>query len=100
MNLIFAAAAPETATNATLRLSNLPLIDRFEHATGLPHDVAVWSVNILAALIVFIIGFIIAGFARGIVRRLFARKNIDATVGGFVGNLVHALLMTFVIVTA
>ncbi len=101
MNLILAAAAAaETATNTTLRLSNLPLIERFERATGVPHEVAVWSVNILAALIIFFIGYLIAGIMRGVVRKLFARRNIDATVGGFVGNLVHALLMTFVIITA
>ena len=99
MNLILAAAA-EPATNSTLRLSNLPLIERFEQATGLPHEVAVWSVNIIATLAIFFIGYLIAGIIRGIVRKLFARKNIDATVGGFVGNLVHALLMTFVIITA
>jgi small conductance mechanosensitive channel len=37
---------------------------------------------------------------RGLVRRLFERRKIDATVGGFVGNLVHAALMTFVVITA
>lgn len=100
MNLILAAAAPETATNVTMRLSNSPLVQRFEEATGLPREVAAWGVNILAALIVFFIGYLVAGFIRGLVRKLFARKNIDATIGSFVGNLVHALLMTFVIITA
>ena len=100
MNFILAAAAPETATNATMRLSNLPLVQRFEEATGMPREVAVWGVNILAALIVLFVGYVIAGFIRGLVRKLFARKNIDATIGSFVGNLVHALLMTFVIITA
>ena len=100
MNVILAAAAAEPATNITLRLSNLPLIERFEQATGLPHEVAVWSINIFAALIIFFIGFLVAGIIRGVVRKLFARKNIDAAVGGFVSNLVHALLMTFVIITA
>jgi len=98
MNFILAAAG--TSTNATLQLSNSPLIERFEQVTGLPREVAVWGVNILAALIILFIGYILSGFVRGLVRRLFARKNIDPTVGGFVGNLVHALLMTFVIITA
>src|SRR5512138_2924678 len=100
MNPMLAAAAPETATNAPLRLSNSPLVERFEEATGLPREVAVWGVNILAALVVLFVGYIIAGFIRGLVRKLFARRNIDATIGSFVGNLVHALLMTFVIITA
>lgn len=100
MNFMLAAAAPETATNATMRLSNSPLVQRFEEATGMPREVAVWGVNILAALIIFVVGYMVAGFIRGLVRKLFARKNIDATIGSFVGNLVHALLMTFVIITA
>jgi small conductance mechanosensitive channel len=100
MNLLLAAAAPEAATNAPMRLSNSPLVERFEHATGLPREVAVWGVNILATLVIIVLGYVIAGFIRGLVRRLFARRNIDTTIGSFVGNLVHALLMTFVIVTA
>jgi small conductance mechanosensitive channel len=100
MNLMLAAAAPETATNAPLRFSNSPLVERFEQATGLPREVAVWGVNILAAILIFVVGYIIAGFIRSLVRKLFARRNIDATIGSFVGNLTHALLMTFVIITA
>jgi small conductance mechanosensitive channel len=100
MNFILAAAAPETATNAPLRFSNSPLVERFEQATGLPREIAVWGINILAALVIFVVGYILAGIIRGLVRKLFARKNIDATIAGFVGNLVHALLMTFVLITA
>jgi len=97
MNFLLAAA--DTGTNA-LRLSNSPLIERFEEATGLPREVAVWGVNILAALVIFVIGYLVANLVRGLVRKLFARKNIDAAIASFVGNLVHALLMTFVIITA
>jgi small conductance mechanosensitive channel len=100
MNPILAAAAPVTTTNAPLRLSTSPLVERFEQATGLPREVAVWGVSILAALIIIVLGYIVAGFVRGLVRRLCARRNIDATIASFVGNLVHALLMTFVIITA
>jgi small conductance mechanosensitive channel len=100
MNLMLAAA--EANTNATLTLikPGLTLIQRIEEATGLPPEVTVWGMRILMFLLILFIGYIVAGSVRGLVRRLFARKNIDATVGGFVGNLVHALLMTFVIITA
>ena len=98
-----AAAAADTAvaTNRSSALLNpgSGLVARFEEATGLPREVAVWSVNIVAALILLIAGWIIAGFARGLIRRLFARRNIDSTIAGFVGNLAHALIMAFVIVT-
>ena len=92
-------AAPVT-TNASLIKPAQGLINRFEEATGLPREVAVWGVNLLGALIIVVVGFILAGFVRGLVRRLFAKRNIDATIGSFVGNLAHAILMTFVIITA
>ena len=100
MNFILAAA--ELGTNATLPLirPNLPLIQRFEEATGLPPEVAVWGMRVLMVLVILAVGYVLAGFVRGLVGRLFARRNIDATVGGFVGNMVHAVLMTFVVITA
>jgi small conductance mechanosensitive channel len=100
MNFMLAAA--DIGTNAVIPLikPNLPLVQRFEEATGLPPEVTVWGMRVLVVLIILVIGYILAGFARGLVRKLFARRNIDATVGGFVGNLVHAALMTFVVITA
>src|SRR5262249_29600831 len=53
-----------------------------------------------ASVIILIAGYIVAGFARSLIRRLFARRNIDTTIGGFVGNIAHAAIMAFVIVTA
>ncbi|MBK8000477.1 MAG: mechanosensitive ion channel [Verrucomicrobia bacterium] len=76
------------------------LVARFEEATGLPREVAMWSVNIVAAIVILIAGWVLAGFARGLVRNLFAKRNIDSTVGGFVGNIAHAGIMAFVVITA
>jgi small conductance mechanosensitive channel len=103
MNPLFAQAAADTtlATNRSVALlnSNSGLVARFEEATGLPREVAVWSVNIVAALVILVAGWMVAGFARGLIRQLFAKRNIDSIIGGFVGNLVHAAIMAFVIVT-
>jgi small conductance mechanosensitive channel len=104
MNFLLAQAAAAPSTNAPVSVqllrSNSPWVERFEQATGLPREVAVWGVNAIAAIVIFIIGFIIAGFARGLVRKLFARRNLDPTVAGFVGNIAHVAIMTFVIITA
>lgn len=102
MNFFLAQAGPAAvgATNQVIKIIPMKWADRFEEATGLPPQVAAWGMNILAALIIFIIGYILAGFMRGLVRKMFAKRNIDATIGGFVGNLVHVLIMTFVIITA
>ena len=96
----FLAAADVASTNGVIKIIPMKWADRFEEATGLPPQVAAWGVNILGALIIFIIGYILAGFIRGLVRKMFAKRNIDATIGGFVGNLAHVLIMTFVIITA
>lgn len=59
-----------------------------------------WSVNIVAALVILIAGYILAGFVRSLIRRVFAQRKIDPTVGGFAGNIAHAAIMVFVVVTA
>lgn len=104
MNWLLAQAAgtDTTKTNSVKGIleGSQGLVARFEEATGLPREVALWSVNILAAIVILIAGWMLAGFARGLVRNLFAKRNIDSTVGGFVGNIAHAAIMAFVVVTA
>lgn len=101
MNLILAqaVAAPGGPGKRGLIDTNQGLVARIADATGLPHEVAAWSVNILASLIILVAGYMVAGFARGVTHRLFRKRNVDTTIGGFVGNLVHALIMAFVVVT-
>lgn len=103
MNFLLAqAAGAVTTTNQAGGIldPNSGFVARFEEATGLPREVALWSVNILGAVVILIAGWILAGFARGLVRNLFAKRNIDPTVGGFVGNIAHAAMMAFVVITA
>ena len=100
MNFFLAQAAGAASTNVVIKIIPMKWSEKFEQATGLPPEVAAWGVNILGALIIFVIGYILAGFIRGLVRKLFAKKKIDPTIGGFVGNLAHVLIMTFVIITA
>ena len=105
MNLLLAQAVAADSlsnTNRPVGLANAGqgFVARFEEATGLPREVALWSVNILAACVILVVGYMVAGFARGIVRNLFAKRNIDATIGGFVGNIAHASIMAFVVITA
>ncbi len=105
MNLIIAQAAAADTLSKTNRPgsildSNHGIVARFEEATGLPREVALWSVNIVAVFVILIVGYMVAGFARGLVRNLFAKRSIDATIGGFVGNIAHAGIMAFVVITA
>ncbi len=105
MNLLLAQAVAADSLSNTNRPGGIAnagqgFVARFEEATGLPREVALWSVNILAACVILVVGYMVAGFARGIVRNLFAKRNIDATIGGFVGNIAHASIMAFVVITA
>lgn len=93
------AAAPAIPKTAAVKL-NPGLLSRFEEATGLPAEVAHWGVNILVAIGILIVGYIGAGIVRNMIKRLMARRNIDQTIGDFTGNLAHAALMTFVVITA
>lgn len=104
MHPLLAAAALESPADpgkaSALINAEHGLVARFEQATGLPREVALWSINFLAALVIIVGGIIVAGMMRGLLKKLFARRNIDATIGGFVGNIAHASIMTFVVITA
>lgn len=93
------AAAPAPAPTALIQVHRT-LAERFEEATGLPQQVALWGINILVSIGILIVGYVFAGFARNLVRRLLAKRHIDETVGDFTGNLAHAAIMTFVVITA
>ena len=53
MNLLLAQAVSDTAVKTNLPSAvldaNHGIVARFEEATGLPREVALWSVNIVAA---------------------------------------------------
>jgi small conductance mechanosensitive channel len=92
------AAALETgSTNAAQPGS---FADRFEQATGLPPIVGRWLVNCVGALIILLIGYFVANLVRNLIKKICGNRAIDETVSSFVGNLTHALIMTFVVITA
>ena len=99
---VFAAAAEAPSTNTVAPLIDLSpsLAERFQAATGLPPEVGRWVVNIAGAILIVVIGAAIAGIIRNLIKKVCAKRSIDPTVASFVGNLAHALIMTFIVVTA
>jgi len=107
---VFLAQATPLPTVSTGAVVNLPanalikpdqtIAKRFEEATGLPPEFIIWGTSILVAVGILVVGYIGAGIARNFLRRLLAKRHIDETVGDFVGNLAHAGVMTFVVITA
>jgi small conductance mechanosensitive channel len=103
MNSILAQAA-NAATNAAQSTGLIDtrggIVNRFVEVTGLPREAALWSINILATVVILVAGYVLAGVARSLVRRVSNQRKLDITVGSFVGNLAHTLIMAFVVVTA
>lgn len=61
---------------------------------------ATWGLKALAALGIFFVGRIIAGWARKLATRGLTRAQFDATLVPFLANLAYAGLLTFVILAA
>jgi len=59
-----------------------------------------YGIKIIGAILVLIIGRIIANLVRSIIRRVNAKAGTDTTVGGFLENLGYYLVMTFTVLAA
>lgn len=65
------------------------------------HDLIVgFAINIVTAIAVIIIGFMVARFASALVKKLLDKKNFDSTASIFVSNMVRYILMAFVVIAA
>ena len=62
--------------------------------------VAQWGLKLLGALAVFLIGRVVAGWARRTLRRVLDRSELDATLVPFMTGLLYYALMAFVIIAA
>jgi len=62
---------------------------------------ATYGLNVVGALVIIIVGFIAAGWARKTVERAFSRsKRADPTLTRFFGSLVRYAIIAFVIIAA
>ncbi|MCZ6747364.1 MAG: mechanosensitive ion channel [Acidobacteria bacterium] len=60
--------------------------------------VTTWGLRVLGALVVLMLGRVLAGWARGTVRKVLQRGSVDATLVPFISNLVYYLMMAFVVI--
>ncbi len=58
---------------------------------------AVYGIKVLAALLILLIGRMVARLITGLIRRLCTKKELDPTVVSFLCNLTYIALMLFVI---
>lgn len=77
--------------------SHTPIAEgiRFVTTTGVT-----FAINLVASVLIFIIGRIIAGLLTRLVRRVMSRAKLEETLISFVCNLVYMLLLAFVVVAA
>jgi len=57
-----------------------------------------YGLKMIGAILILIIGRIVAGILRRVARKLLRRTNTDESIVSFVGSLVYALVIVFVII--
>ncbi|MDZ4182269.1 MAG: hypothetical protein U1B83_05270, partial [Candidatus Cloacimonadaceae bacterium] len=55
---------------------------------------------LVAAILIYFIGKMIVGWIANMVKKLMTRSKVDSTLVVFIGNIVHAFLLLFVIIAA
>ena len=56
--------------------------------------------KVAAAIAILLIGWIVAKFIRRVLRRIMRKANVEPTLMGFVANILYAMMMVFVIISA
>jgi len=59
-----------------------------------------YGLKVIGAILILVIGRILAGVARRMVKKVLNRYNVDSTVVKFAGSLVYALVLVFTVVAA
>jgi len=59
-----------------------------------------WGINILMALVIFVIGRWVVRLIVGLIAKLMKKANVDTILIGFVSSIVNAVLLLFVIIAA
>ena len=60
----------------------------------------VYGLKVIGAIIILVIGRIVAGIGRNIVKNAMARAETQESLVSFVGNLVFILILTFAVLAA
>ncbi|HSC69273.1 MAG TPA: mechanosensitive ion channel domain-containing protein [Cellvibrio sp.] len=75
-------------------------IDKAEALAFYTKFIAPWSIKILLALLIFVIGQLVAKIIARVLGKVLSHTKLDNILVGFIQSLVNALLLVFVIVAA
>lgn len=59
-----------------------------------------YTIKAIVAIAIFIIGKWLANKVAAMIKRVMANRNIDPTVGNFIGNILYGLLLVVVVIAA
>ncbi len=62
--------------------------------------IAVYGMKIVAAIVIFVLGRILAKTLSNLVRRMMRKANVDQTLRRFVSNMAYIALLVFVVIAA
>lgn len=62
--------------------------------------VAMYGLNVVAAIAIFIAGKFVAGIIRKLIRKIMQKRELDATLIGFISSIVYAAILAFVVIAA
>jgi len=68
--------------------------------TKMQEWVALYGLKAVAAILILLIGWIVAKGIRTVIRRIMNRAHIDGTLISFISSLVYMIVMAFVIIAA
>lgn len=72
-----------------------------EHVVGkLQEWAALYGLKVIIAIVILVLGRIIAGSVRSMLKKLLRKNKVEETVVSFVSSLAYVLFMTFVVVAA
>jgi small conductance mechanosensitive channel len=60
--------------------------------------IVTYGIRVVGAIVFLIVGRMIAGFVKGLIKRVLGGRGIDAAVSGFLANLVYALVLVGVLI--
>lgn len=70
-----------------------------QQATQIAIDMlSAWGLKVLGAIVLLVVGRIVAGWVRGLVRKALTRTNVDATLVPFMSGIVYYLVLIAVLV--
>ena len=78
----------------------LESIQEFAQEFTDPEKLAAFAGNVLAAIVIYLVGKIVVRILTGLLEKMMVRAKVDATLSSFLSNIAHSVLITFVILMA